>query len=259
MLQGSAPLARVSSPSPVTPASGHERQRPLGRVVGSVAVVVLVDLHPHARWWGWMRLALGARALGRVPGLGFAKVLGSGAGGGFGLQASGTHRGLFLVFDDEAHARQFITASPVLGEWRRHARECCVALLRACASKGSWDGARMSVTAEPPDTGPILALTRAAILARHAWSFWRLAPPAEVALKTAAGCVMAIGLGEAPVLRQATFSLWQNAAAMDAYARSGAHQQAIRTAYAGGYFKESMFLRFVPLAIDGTWQGVRHG
>jgi spheroidene monooxygenase len=31
---------------------------------------------------------------------------------------------------------------------------------------------------------------------------------------------------------------------MNAYARSGAHQEAIRSAYDGGHFSESMFVRW---------------
>ncbi len=228
------------------------------RVAGSVAVLVLADMHTRFRAWAWWCLVRGTQPLRGVPGLGFAKVLGSGAGGGFGLKPSGTHRGLFLVFDTAEHAQAFIDHSPVLAAWRAHARECCVALLRACSSKGSWDGAALSVSVDAPVDAPIVALTRASIHARHALAFWRLSPPAEVALQAAAGCELAVGLGEAPLLRQATISLWRNAAAMDAYARSGAHQAAIRSAYGGGYFSESMFVRFVPVRIEGQWQGQHH-
>jgi spheroidene monooxygenase len=111
----------------------------------------------------------------------------------------------------------------------------------------------------PPVEGPIAALTRASIRPRRAFSFWRLSPPAERGLASAPGCLLAAGLGEAPLLRQATFSLWRSARDMDAYARSGAHQGAIRAAYAGGYFSESMFVRFVPLEVSGSWQGHDHG
>lgn len=222
-------------------------------------MLVLADMQPAARLWAWGRLVLGTRPLRGVPGLNFAKVLGSGAGGGFGLLPSGTHRGLFLVFDDEAQARAFVDTSPVLAAWRAHAREMLVAVLRACSSKGSWSGAAMQTTAAAPVHGPVAALTRASIRPRHALKFWRLSPPSERALARAEGCLLAVGLGEAPVLRQCTFSLWTGAAAMDRYARSGAHQQAIRSAYGGGFFSESMFVRFVPLRIDGTWQGRHHG
>jgi len=58
------------------------------------------------------------------------------------------------------------------------------------------------------------------------------------------------------VLRQATLSLWQSQSDMDAYARSGAHLAAIHAAYDGRYFSESMFVRFVPLDMQGQWKGV---
>jgi len=247
-LQAPAPQARAA-------AAG-------ARSAGSVAVLVLADMQPAARLWAWGRLVLGTRPFRGVPGLRFVKVMGSGEGGGFGLMPSGTHRGLFLGFDDEASARHFIDHDTQLARWRAHARECLVTLMRATSSKGSWSGAALEVTATPPglhDAAPIAAITRASIQPRHAPAFWRLSPPAEASLASAEGCLLAAGLGEAPLLRQCTFSLWRNTAAMDAYARSGAHQQAIRAAYRGGYFSESMFVRFVPLLMQGSWQGRAYG
>lgn len=260
-LQGAVPKARSPAVQPPSAAHPRDRNTTAQRSAGTVAVLVLADLHRHARPWAWLRLVLGRWPLRRVAGLGFAKVLGSGAGGGFGIAPSATHRGLFLVFDDEASAMAFVDGSAVLAGYQRRSRELLVAVLRACASKGSWSGSAMavSVCAPAPDDGPVAALTRASIRPRHALAFWRLSPAAEQALAAAPGCLLAAGLGEAPLLRQATFSLWSSAAAMDRYARGGAHQQAIRAAHAGGYFSESMFVRFVPLLLRGTWQGRHHG
>lgn len=256
------PLARAPTPSE-EPLGAAPRPRPgpaqTSRRIGSVAVLLLVDALPSARLWAWSRLVLGRWPLRGIAGLGFSKVLGSGANGGFGIAPSGTHQGLFLVFDDEAHARSFIDESPVVDGYRDHARELCVALLRACSSKGSWSGAAMDVSVGAPRSGPIAALTRASIRPLHARAFWKLSPPAEDSLARQPGCLLAAGLGEAPVLRQATFSLWSSAQAMDAYARTGAHQQAIAASYRGDFFSESMFVRFVPLEVRGVWQGRRHG
>ena len=248
-LKGTVPTAPSATPKPAAAV----------RSAGSVAVVVLADLQRRSRLWAWSRLVLGRWPLRAVPGLRFAKVLGSGQGGGFGLKPSGTHRALFLGFDDEAAAMAFVEQSEVLAGYRSRAREMLVAVLRATSSKGSWAGSAMACTAPAPQIGPIVALTRASIQARHAPAFWRMSPAAEASLVAAPGCLLAAGLGEAPLLRQATFSLWTDAAAMDRYARSGAHQQAIRAAYAGGFFSESMFVRFVPLLLRGTWQGQHHG
>jgi spheroidene monooxygenase len=67
--------------------------------------------------------------------------------------------------------------------------------------------------------------------------------------------LLATGLGEAPVLRQATFSLWKNTAAMDAYARTGAHRDAISAAWKHQFFSESMFVRCEPLSLQGQGKG----
>jgi spheroidene monooxygenase len=228
-------------------------------VMVEVVVLVLADMAPTHTLWGWSRLVLQRLPLRRIPGLRFSKVLGSGHNGGFGLRPSKTRQGLFLAFDDEASARSFIHSSAVMAGYRARSAELLVALLRACSSKGSWSGTQIGVTAATPTDGPIAALTRASIRPQRAAAFWRIQPGTEQALAKVSGCLLAAGVGEAPLLRQATFTLWESAAAMDAYARSGAHGEAIRTAYQGGFFAETMFVRFAPLLVQGRWQGVDHG
>lgn len=247
--------AAASAPQAVSLAPGT-------RSAGSVAVVVLVDFKAEAVLWGWSRLVLQRWPLRHVAGLKFCKVLGSGFEGGFGLRPSRSRQGLFLGFDSQSAARQFVDSSALLAGYRARARELCVAMLRACSSRGSWSGASLDVTAQPPPVsaqGAIASLTRASIRPACALQFWRMQPASEAALKRAPGVLMATGVGEAPLLRQATFTLWQSVDAMNAYARSGAHQAAIQAARSGGFFSESMFVRFVPLELRGTWQGVSHG
>lgn len=230
-----------------------------GREAPSVAVLLLAQMRRGAACWGWSRVALGERLLQRVQGLRFARALGCGREGGFGLQPSLHRQGLFALFDNDRDADAFIDASPVTAAYRAHARECLVAKLRATASRGSWSGMGMSVSAATDPTAPVAALTRGSIRARRALAFWRHSPASEAALATAAGCRLAVGLGEAPVLRQATFSLWDDCAALEAYARGGAHREAARAAQREGHFSESMFVRFAPQRLEGQWLGKCHG
>jgi hypothetical protein len=225
----------------------------------TVALLLLVRFHSRAVPWGLSRLVLGEHALGRVPGLRFGRVLGSGRGGGFGLAPGLDHQGLMCFFDDEDSARAFAADAPVMRAYRDHARESLCALLRATSCRGSWGGASLAVTAPPQADAPMAALTRASIRLRHAARFWQHAPATHDGIARAEGCRLAVGLGEAPLLRQATFSLWDNAQAMDAYARSGAHLAAIHGAYQQGWFSESMFVRFAPISIEGTWHGSPYG
>lgn len=221
---------------------------------GAVAVLTLIDVAADARAWGLSRYVIGRFALQRQAGLRFFKVLGCGHEGGFGLRPSGSHQGLFCLFDDDAAADRFRDRSPVSAAYRAHAAQLFSVKLRAFSSRGSWAGRTMPVSATAPTEGPIAALTRASIRPTQAWRFWQKAPPAERDLIRAPGCRMAAGLGEAPLLRQATFSVWDRVSSMDAYARSGAHLAAIRAAHQGGYFSESMFVRFVPYAPRGAWK-----
>jgi len=224
----------------------------------AVAVMVLVDIAAGSRFWGFGRFILGQRPLRDVAGLRFSKVLGSGYESGFGLRPSWSRQGLFCIFDDEEHADRFLASSVVDG-YRQRAREFLSTKLRAFSSRGSWAGATLPVTASVPEAGPIAALTRASIKPGRARAFWQQAPLTQDSLVGAPGCLLSVGVGEAPLLRQATFTVWDSVSAMDAYARTGAHLEAIKASLRNGYFSESMFVRFVPVGLQGTWLGKRYG
>ena len=101
---------------------------------------------------------------------------------------------------------------------------------------------------------PLAVITRASIRPAKAMAFWRYAPAAQTDLQKAPGCTLAIGLGEAPLVRQCTFSLWRDTPSMLAYAHGGAHQNAIEAAYRHSFFSESLFVRMRVLSQQGHWQ-----
>ena len=222
-----------------------------------IAVIVLVNIKPGSRLWGFMRFVLGRFPLRNVPGLRFSKILGSGQDGGFGLKPSATRQGLFCIFDQRAQAEDFLNHSKIVANYRAHADEFFCAMLSAFSVKGTWSGQSIDVTDSEPADGPIAALTRASIRPSKAAQFWRNSPPAEESLGNAGGCLLAVGLGEAPIFRQATFSIWDSVDHMNRYARTGAHMDAIRASLGGHHFSESMFVRFKPLYTSGQWKG-RH-
>lgn len=221
---------------------------------GQVAVFLLADIATRYRLWGYARFAVQRFSMRDVTGLVFSKVMGSGFDGGFGLRPSSTRQALFCLFTDEASADSFL-ASRIAQSYAIRSHEFCTAKLRAYSCKGTWAGHSIDVTAATPESGPIATLTRASIKPWAALRFWRLQPASEVSLKQARGCLLATGVGEAPIFRQATFSLWSGVDAMNTYARTGAHLSAIRAANAGQFFSESMFARFVPLKVSGSWRG----
>lgn len=223
----------------------------------TVMMLLLLQWQPRHVPWGLARLALRGHAIGAARGMRFARVLGSGRDGGFGLSPSLQRQGLVAFFDDEDGAQSFAFGNAGVLRCRERARESWLGLMRATSARGSWAGVGLAPSVQARAGTPVAALTRASIRPLEAANFWRHSPPAQAALAGAQGCRLAVGLGEAPVLRQATFSLWDDQAAMDAYARSGAHATAIRGAAREGWFSESMFARLQLVASDGQWHGRR--
>ncbi len=242
--------------------------------LSGVVVVLLLDFVAQHRGWGWLRLAQGSAGFRGVPGLQFVKIMGSGHGGGFGLRPSSTHQGLVCVMDDLRTARAFCE-SPEVAAFVSRAREHWLGTLAVTSIRGQWDQQSWGVTpderlgslpaarhaaedAVPPGL-PVAALTRGSIRPAKALSFWRYAPPAQADLGRAPGCQLAMGLGEAPLVRQCTFSVWDNTESMVAYAHQGAHRQAIAAAAKHDFFSESMFARMRVLSMSGTWRGRHYG
>lgn len=234
--------------------------------MSGVVVVLLVDYLTQHRAWGWMRLVQGAVALKDVPGLMFVKVMGSGHGGGFGLRPSGSHQGWICLFADQRKASDFCEGEQVR-DIISHSREHWLGMLSVTSTRGQWDQQAWGVTSADSlstavtshETGravePIAVLTRGTIRPAKALAFWRYSPAAQEQLSKAPGCKLAMGLGEAPLLRQCTFSLWTDTESMEAYAHSGAHKQAIGAVQKNNYFSESMFVRMHVLYMSGQWLG----
>jgi len=230
--------------------------------INGVVVVVLFDFLPNHRSWAWLKLMQGTHSmLKTIPGLMFAKVMGSGEGGGFTLRPSGTHQGLIFVFDQIKSAVDYLKSSD-LELYREKAREWWQGILSVNSCRGTWNqmgwqSHDLGLNEEHAKaTEHEVSLTRASIRTSKALAFWKYAPQAQVDLQKAPGCELAIGLGEAPVLRQCTFSLWKDTQSLVAYARHGAHQRAIAAAQKHGFFTESMFVRMKVLHMLGQWGGV---
>lgn len=233
---------------------------PLHDPLSGVVVVLLADFLRQHQGWGWLRLVAGASPYKEVPGLTTVKVMGSGHGGGFSLRPSATHQGLICTFTHFDLAMKFLGSAWVQA-YRDRARELWSGVLCVQSARGQWDKQAWLATAldalegQVNPQGPLAVLTRASIVPTKAMAFWRYAPAAQAGLSQSKGCLLSMGLGEAPLVRQCTFSLWQDTASMLQYAHQGAHQVASAAAYKHQFFSESMFVRMQVLHMSGVWQG----
>ena len=234
--------------------------------LSGVVVVVLADFLRQHRSWGWLRMVAGGAPYKQVPGLTTVKVMGSGLGGGFSLRPSPSHQGLICTFTHLDLALQFLD-SPAVQAYRSRARECWTGVMAVQSARGHWDKQAWQASSaqalgqrqdsDEARRAPFAVLTRASIVPSKAMAFWRYAPAAQADLSLAPGCLLAMGLGEAPLVRQCTFSLWRDTGAMVQYAQQGAHQLASAAAYKHQFFSESLFVRMQVLHMSGVWQGQR--
>ena len=112
-------------------------------------------------------------------------------------------------------ARDFERRSPVAAAWQRLAVETWRADLRPRRLAAAAGAAAQPFGDPVPERsdGPVAALTRARLRPRRAAGFWRAVPPVSADLRDRPGLRAAVGIGEAPLGLQGTFSLWESGAA----------------------------------------------
>jgi len=192
--------------------------------------------------------------LRRLGGLAWGRHLGTSAGGRT-LGADPARWAWFCTWEDEASAASFHQSL----EHRLAPLEAATLHLRAVRARGLWGGHEVSVDpAESAGTvpAPLVVLTRARVRLTRWRPFRHAVPPVDTELASAPGLLRSVGVGEWPVLVQGTVSLWQDAAAMCAFARSDAHRAVVRRTADEGWYAEELFARFGVERAQGTWDGV---
>ena len=182
----------------------------------------------------------------------FHKSLGTGKGETFTpSDANPLQWGLIAVVKD---IERFDTSS-VVKRWRKSSVSEFRAVLDPISSHGQWAGKEPFVATVKDWDGQVAAITRARIKWSQNFRFWRSVPPVTISLKSAPGLVAAIGIGEAPIGLQGTFSLWESAAAIREFAYKGAaHQKAIADTSAYNWYSEELFARFAVREVRGSIQ-----
>ncbi|AWS44352.1 spheroidene monooxygenase [Streptosporangium sp. 'caverna'] len=211
---------------------------------------------------GAMRyMAFDRPVLRSTPGLSFWRLLGSGRGTSMSLGADLRRWALFAVWREERALEEFLKSSPVAARWRREARESWQVRLTPLTSRGRWGGVEpfgpgIGGTPGPDPGGPVAVLTRASIRPSRLVPFYRSVPGVDRLLREQDGCLASVGVGEWPLARQATFSLWRDAGAVRDFAYRGhAHRGVVGRTRAENWYSEELFARFVPYGSEGTWNG----
>ncbi len=197
--------------------------------------------------------------LSRQPGLEFWKLLGTGKGETMTLSADLKRWGLFATWESEAALETFLAESAVAQRWSELARESYHVKLAPLRAHGRWAGVEPLAGDPHPDPGgeQVAILTRATIRLRKLRPFYAAIDKPAKALAGSPGLLASVGVGEWPLARQATFSLWSSFEDTRAYAYANPdHRDVVKRTRAEDWYSEELFARFRPFGARGTWGGV---
>jgi hypothetical protein len=199
-----------------------------------------------------LHMAVDRLALSRNKKVTFFKSLGSGKGETFTPKDADAKRWGLLVVIDSAEVDAF-DASPLISGWRKISTAEYRAVLQPISSHGLWSKRKPFDENQISNwQGPIAAITRARIKWAMNSKFWRAVPPVTVSLKSSPGLLSAIGIGEAPIGLQGTFSRWESGAALRTFAYQGqAHIAAIQATKDLDWYAEELFARFAIIEEHG--------
>lgn len=205
-------------------------------------------------WALWMMGAARLR-LARTPDLRFWKLCGAGTGAGFTPRPDMEVCAILGVWPGRPAAEDG-TASGVFARYAAQAVEDWTLYLTPTSVRGRWSGRTPFAAGEDSGTGPLAALTRASLRPGALPRFWRRVPDITAMIGADPNVLFRVGIGEVPLLHQATFSVWPDAAAMARFARAdGPHARAIRAVREGGWFREELYARFRVVGERGSWGG----
>jgi spheroidene monooxygenase len=224
-----------------------------------VVMARVVTLHAHrfegaARLWALWQMGEARLPLMRMPGLDFWKLCGSGSGSGFRPAPDTGVAVILAAWSSEEAAAAGLARAPWT-RWAARASERCALALRPISSRGAWSGRAPFEAGSRGAPGPVAALTRASIRLRAAGGFWGRVPRLDDLIGANEEVLFRIGIGELPLIRQGTFTVWPSEAAMARYARTGPHAEAIAAIRGGRVFSEDLYARFEVPAAEGSWRG----
>lgn len=206
------------------------------------------------KWKAFTRMGRPPLAGENIEGLHFWKVLGSGAGNGFSIWPDFSTFGLLTVFSNKENAEHFLQSNALL-QYQNTAKTFSHVFMRNIKSHGVWSGKKPFESQENQNSASqqIAVITRATIKPKLAYQFWKNTPKVAQSMNNFPGLIYSKGIGEWPILMQATFSLWENKESMMAYAYQNKHHaEMVKKTQELQWYSEELFARFEPLEIRGS-------
>ena len=203
------------------------------------------------RWWAFNQMQLAISPLKKAKGKKFFKLMGTGGGFGFSLKPDLSTYALLMVWEDLDAAKNFSLSE----SYRRFNQQCVSNFtywMRCIQSHGTWYVETPFTPTNSSTDGPIMVITRARVKIRKVLNFLKFVPLTSKSAEKAKGLIYTKGIGEWPIIEQATFSYWNSREQMEAYAYNSGHREVIKKVKEEGWYKEELFARFIPINLSET-------
>ncbi|MEJ7625803.1 MAG: DUF3291 domain-containing protein [Ferruginibacter sp.] len=213
----------------------------------------------------YIPFALLAMAIFRLPlalnkTISFYKLMGCGKNGTFDKKADLNQWAILACHKKNVQQYQHKNIyGTFIENWlKRYNCETYTFYLEAIEGHGTWDGKKPfdNMPANGKHEGRLAILTRATIRINKLKDFWQHVAPVAKRMKDSEGFIMSVGIGELPLIKQATFSVWESKEAMKKFAyQRNEHTDVIRKTKEQKWYSEDMYTRFAITGSIGTIQG----
>ena len=200
---------------------------------------------------GWKVLQAFGRIwmMPRPGGVAFEKKMGTGAGLGFSLWPDFKTYAILTRYD----SHEAFVADRRFEFLKDAGMDLKTWLLDPVLGHGSWGGVQPFAFGRPLAAEDQVAVLTRASISRWKWPlFWLKVGSVGKRAAGSKGLLFAKGVGEYPLLEQATFSVWESQEALAAFAYKGAdHAKVIRQTRKIQWYREELFVRFRVLSANG--------
>lgn len=205
------------------------------------------------KWFAFTRMGRSPILQNKINGLTFFKPLGTGSGNGFSIKPDFSIFGFVAVFKSEELAKEFLETN-VVREYTKTTISYSHVLMHTVKSHGEWSKqSPFESSVEYDKSKPLAVITRATIKPKLAYQFWKNVPAVSKSMDKYDELIFSKGIGEFPLLMQATFSLWSSAEAMMNYAyKNPKHAEMVKKTRELNWYSEELFARFQPFYQEGN-------
>ena len=196
----------------------------------------------------WMFKLMGAYTFNKKllnhDGLKFIKLLGTGSKDGFSIIPDFTSYVMISVWENDVLRKKFTNKNKLFKEIINKSSKRVEIKIDPYNYIGSWNGKNPFKNKSSYKEGKIIVLTRARVRLHKLINFFISTSSAAKSINSKKGADYYKGVGELPIIEQATISIWKSEQRMKDYAYSDkSHLKIIHKARKNNWYSEELFVR----------------